>query len=418
MLSKRILFVDDEQMLLDGLRRALYNMRNEWEMVFVDHPAAALELLDQKPFDAIVSDIRMPGMDGAELLERVKERHGSVVRIVLSGQSSKETLLRSIAPAHQFLSKPCNIEELKSRLLQAFAARDLLRNPALASIASRLRTIPSLPSLHYELTAALESEDTSLATIEQIVSRDAAMAAKILQLANSAFIGMHGRVSSLREAVSLIGAEMVRSLALSIHIFSRFKRNSPLASYLPGLWEHSLAVAWLAERIAISETGNKAIAEEAFSSGLLHEVGKIVLFAERPNEYRRVLEQIDVEILSAGSGTLRALEMEYVGCSHEQIGAYLISIWGLPPSIVASVEFHSLPSGSGKCEFSALTAAHCADAIASESDPLPLNHDVELEVEYLRTLGLLEQVPKWRGFHERYLEAKAEKNAEPWSPFS
>jgi len=413
MLNKRILFVDDDQMLLDGLRRALWSMRSEWEMVFVDTPGAALELLEEKPFDAIVSDIRMPVMDGAELLERVKERYGSVVRIVLSGQSSKETLLRSIAPAHQFLSKPCNTEELKSRLHQAFAARDLLRNPALASIASRLRAIPSLPALHYELTAALEAEGTSLATIEQIVSRDAAMAAKILQLANSAFIGAHGRVSSLREAVSLIGAEMVRSLALSIHIFSRFHRNSPLTNYLPGLWEHSLAVAWLAGRIAISQNGNKAIAEESFSAGLLHEVGKIVLFAEMPNEYRRVLDCIDATTCS-----VRSLEMEHVGCSHEQIGAYLISIWGLPPSIVESVEFHSLPSDSGKSGFSALTAAHCADVIASQADPSPLNRDVELDAAYLSSLSLLEQVPAWRDLHERYLEAKEERGAESWGPFA
>jgi DNA-binding NarL/FixJ family response regulator len=235
-MPKRLLFVDDEKMLLDGLRRALHGMRDEWQMTFVDTPAAALEALDQEPFDAIISDMRMPAMNGAELLERVKEHHGDVVRIVLSGQSNREAVLRSIAPAHQFLSKPCDTQELKRRLYQAFVMRDLLLNQSLASLVSRLRSIPSLPTIYGELTAALESEDTSLGQIEEIISKDVGMAAKILQLANSAFIGAHGNVSSLRMAVSLIGAETIRSLTLSIHVFSQFDRHSSAAAYLSSRW--------------------------------------------------------------------------------------------------------------------------------------------------------------------------------------
>ena len=408
-MNRRLLFVDDERMILDGLRRALHGMRGEWEMIFVDSPFIALETLATQPFDAIITDMRMPGMDGAELLERVKELHGDMVRIVLSGQSSKEAILRSIAPAHQFLAKPCNVEELKSRLRRAFATRDPLHNPALESVVSRLRTLPSLPALHDELTAALESEDTSRVTIEQIVSKDAAMAAKILQLANSAFIGAHGSVSSLREAVSLIGAEMVRSLALSIHVISMFDSKSQVAQFLPGLWEHSLLVASLAKGIALVQTGKKSVAEESFSAGLLHDVGKIVLFAEMPDEYRKVLERID-----GLTRSLHPLECEFIGCSHEQVGAYLIGIWGLPTSIVGPVEFHSRPTAAGKSEFTAITAVHCADAIASESDPLPLNHDVELDVAHLRTIGLADEEARWRDLHEEIVREKATLGS--WSP--
>ena len=135
-MHERLLFVDDEPMVLDGLRRALWSMRNEWEMEFVTNGAAALEALDRAPFDAVISDMRMPGMDGVQLLEAVKERHGDVVMIVLSGQSNKEAVLRSVAPAHQFLSKPCDLHVLIDRLNQAFSSRDLLRNPPLASIVS------------------------------------------------------------------------------------------------------------------------------------------------------------------------------------------------------------------------------------------------------------------------------------------
>src|SRR3974390_1027336 len=208
-MPKLLLFVDDEAMVLNGLRRSLHGMRQSWEMKFVDNGPAALEILAKEPFDAVISDMRMPVMDGAELLDQVKERYPDVVRLILSGQSSREAVYRSISPAHQFLSKPCDPQELVGRLSQAFAMRDLLANQALKTVISRLRAIPSLPTLYDELTAALRSGNPSLAQIAKIISRDVGMAAKILQLANSAFVGASGRVRSLVQALSLIGTETV-----------------------------------------------------------------------------------------------------------------------------------------------------------------------------------------------------------------
>jgi HD-like signal output (HDOD) protein len=395
-MPSHLLFVDDEPMVLDGIRRALHCMRSEWDMQFVTSAAEALAALKLKNFDAIITDMRMPVMDGAQLLEQVKEFHPDLVRIVLSGQCSKEAILRTIAPAHQILSKPCDLQELKARLSQAFVTRGLLRNPALASIVARLRSIPSLPTLYTELTVALRDENTSLLQIEQIVSKDVGMAAKILQLANSAFMGAHGRrVSSLRDAMSLIGAETVRSLTLSIHVFSQFDRKSAVAQYLPCIWDHSVAVASLAQRIAATETRNKLMAEESFTTGLLHDVGKIVLLAEMPKDYLQALQHLNTD-----NRSIRDLEIEFTGCPHEQVGAYLMSIWGLPESIVQAVEYHHRPIESGQTTFSPLTALHCADAIASATDKSPMNRDIELNRDYLQTLGLLEKEGAWRALGE------------------
>jgi len=241
-MSKRLLFVDDEKMVLDGLRRALHGMRQKWEMNFVDSAAAALQALEQGPYDAIITDMRMPGTDGAQLLEQVKQSHPDMVRVVLSGQSSREAVFRSISPAHQFLSKPCDPQELVTRLGQAFAMRDLLSNQSLKTLVSSMQSIPSLPMLYEELTDVLRQESSSLAQIERIISKDVGMAAKILQLANSAFIGARGQVSSVRQAVNLIGIESVRTLVLSIHVFSRCRANSEESAYLLSLWEHSVSV--------------------------------------------------------------------------------------------------------------------------------------------------------------------------------
>jgi HD-like signal output (HDOD) protein/CheY-like chemotaxis protein len=404
MMPKRLLFVDDEPMVLEGLRRALYSMRQEWEMEFVDSGAAALEALTRGPFDAVITDMRMPLMDGAQLLELVKERHSDVVRFVLSGQSQKESVLRSIGPAHQFLSKPCDLQELKLRLSTALAMRDLLRNESLATIVSSLRSVPSLPELYNELTMALASENTSLSEIEQIISKDMGMAAKILQLANSAVVGARSHVSSLSHALSLIGAEIIRSMMLSIHVFSQFDGHSSVAAYLPSLWDHSMITATLAQRIAITETRSKSMAEESFTTGLLHDVGKIILLAEMPQEYRRV-----VELMTGEPQSTRALELELVGCTHEQLGAYLMCVWGLPESIVQAVELHDQPSLAQGAQFTPLTAVHCADAVASAADCAPMNHDVVMDMEYMRKLGLQGKELTWREFLDNFLAARAEK---------
>jgi len=386
-MPKRLLFVDDDPMVLSGLRRSLHAMRGNWQMHFVNSGAAALEAMEAQHFDAVISDMRMPVMDGADLLNRIKQRYPDVVRMILSGQSSREALYRSISPAHQFLSKPCNPKELMARLGQAFAMRDLLSNQSLKTVVSGMRSIPSLPALYDELTEALRAESPSLSNIAKIISKDLGMAAKILQLANSAFMGTSGRVSSLVQALSLIGTETVRTLVLSVHVFSQFDGKSHLAASLTTIWEHSVAVSSMAQLIAASENSPKTLVEESFTAGLLHDVGKVVLLAEVPKEYREIFE-------SRIPGR-KNREQACLGCTHAEIGAYSMSIWGLPLPLVQAVAFHHWPSHAGETHFSSLTAVHAANAIVSASDPHPENHETELDQDYLLSLGLQEHVPTW-----------------------
>lgn len=112
----KILFVDDEPMVLQGLQRVLRPLRNEWETAFANSGQEALEKLSQEPFDVIVTDMRMPGMDGGQLLTRVKERYPHMVRIILSGQADKTMVMKSVKPAHQYLAKPCDDATLRASL--------------------------------------------------------------------------------------------------------------------------------------------------------------------------------------------------------------------------------------------------------------------------------------------------------------
>src|SRR5438270_6329908 len=171
----RLIFVDDEPLVLEGLHRTLHSMREEWHMEFANGGVEALQMMVKAPFDVLVTDMRMPGMEGSELLQRVKDLYPQTIRIVLSGQSSRESLLRSIAPSHQFMRKPCTADELKRRITRAFALRDLLESPAIKEVISGLVSIPSLPVIYEEAMQELRSAEPSVAKLGVIISHDVAM---------------------------------------------------------------------------------------------------------------------------------------------------------------------------------------------------------------------------------------------------
>src|SRR5581483_5953516 len=172
---KRILFVDDEPNILQGLQRMLRPMRHEWDIAFAQSGPEALKLLEQSPFDIVVSDMRMPRMNGAQFLAEVRDRHPQIVRIILTGQSDQEAILRAIGSTHQYLSKPCNADTLKSTVARACALRDLLASDALKKLVSKMTTLPSPSSLYCQMIAALEAPNTSLHQVAEIVAKDVGM---------------------------------------------------------------------------------------------------------------------------------------------------------------------------------------------------------------------------------------------------
>lgn len=390
--KRRVLFVDDEPRVLDGLRRMLYPMRHEWEMAFATSGREALEILAQEPFDVIVTDMRMPGMGGVDLLQEVMRRHPNVVRIVLSGQAEREAIARAVGPAHQFLSKPCDAETLRSTLARACALGDLLADKRLKQLVSRMETLPSLPSLYCEIMRELESPKASAKTIGQIVEQDIGMSAKVLQLVNSAFFGLPQRVSSPAQAVVLLGLDTIRMLVLSVGIFAQFDQSRLRALSLTTLWDHSLTVAAFAKRIAENASTDRRIIDHAFTAGLLHDVGKLVLAASLPQEYAASLALAEKE----GTGLSKA-EQTVIGASHADVGAYLLGLWGLPEPIVVATAFHDIPPKYLDKDFSPLTAVYVANLLAHERFPQHVaGRQVIPEPEYLDRLGLAARLPLWR----------------------
>ena len=389
---RKILFVDDESNVLEGLERMLFPLRREWQISFVGSGKDALDLMKEQPFDVVVSDMRMPGMDGAALLAEVKEHYPDTVRFVLSGQSDRDTTFRSVGLAHQFMAKPCDAKALKANVDSAFALRELLGNEDLKRMVSQADTIPALPETYTALIEELQSEDASVSSVGKIVESDIGMTAKILQLVNSAFFGFGQDVASATQAVSLLGLDTVKALVLMVGVFSQADgKRLPETLSLGTLWQHSMTVGRWSQEISKAEEAGKSLVSDAYTAGVLHDAGLLLLAVNFMEDYRHVLDFAlinDVNLVDA--------EREILGCTHAEVGAYLLGIWGLPESIVQAVAFHHTPNLCPALDFCPLTAVHVADVLAHEVHGPDGDWGApHMDLEYVKRLALDNRVSVW-----------------------
>lgn len=395
-MKQRILFVDDEPNVLQGLQRMLRSMRNEWDMDFANSGEEALRKMDEAPFDVVVSDMRMPGMNGAQLLKEVARRYPDVVRIVLSGHSDREYILQLVTTTHQYLAKPCDAETIKDTVNRACALRDLLSSKELSAVVSRIKSLPSLPSLYTRIIEILQSDDPSLQKIGEIVSEDIAMSAKVLQLVNSSFFGIARRISNPVQAVMFLGLETVKALVLSVQIFAKWESSTVKGFDIERLWHHSMTVGAMAKRLAETEQLSTREADEAFTAGLLHDVGKLILAASLPDTYQKALAASKAQRIP-----LWRAEEEVFGTSHAEVGAYLLGLWGLPTSIVEAVAWHHRPAECPARTFCPLTTVHVANALWYQNAPTEGNNFQVMDTVLIESMGLTERLPAWQALYEQ-----------------
>jgi len=388
---KRILFVDDDPRILHGIKRMLYATRGEWELDFAEGGEAALCVLEAKQFDVVVSDIRMPGMDGATLLAKIKVQYPATARIVLSAYSEVNVAMRATACAHQFLSKPCDPAALKSAIARVCALRDVMNNEKLRHIVGEIGGLPSLPKALVDLREAVDNPDTPTDRIVKIVETDMAMAAKILQLVNSAFFGLARPVNSLNGAVNYLGLSTLRSLVYVAETFRSFApaKGIPL-SLCDSIQLHGQRTAEIAAKLPLDPSKR----ELAIVACLLHDVGSLVFASRLPEQWLKanaLAKQRRCKVFEA--------EEELLGVSHAEVGAYLLGLWGIPEAIVEAVAYHHRPTRIPHSDFDGPMAVYVAHVLAHESDGKEDPSNTELsdyDRECLTELGLLDRLPEFR----------------------
>ncbi|HTV95209.1 MAG TPA: response regulator [Steroidobacteraceae bacterium] len=333
---KNILFVDDERPLLEGLRSRLYKHRNEWDMKFVVSGDEAVAIFEAQPVDLIVSDVRMPGMDGGQLLTLVKQRWPTTMRIIVSGYSDPVQAVRLTSLAHQYVAKPCDDQQLENIIKRCFNLQALLAQESLRDVVGRIGQLPAMPKTYARLQAALSQPAVTAAEIADIVNADAAIAGKVLQITNSAFFRLRKPMVRIKDAITYLGFATIRNLVLSAEIFSQWKTPQYLTDVSP---DHLQGHAQYAAAASKSLAGGRASADDAWLAGLLHDIGYWVLVQEAPKEFAEALA-----LSRAERRPLPDCERQTTGATHAEIGAYLLGLWGLPYPIVEAVALHHTPT--------------------------------------------------------------------------
>jgi putative nucleotidyltransferase with HDIG domain len=347
----------------------------------------------------IVSDTRMPGMDGAALLKGVCERFPGVARIVVCRKEEMNEALRAVPVAHQFLVKPCDPHMLRVAVERATSLSDVLKNKLLASVIGSVKDLPVLPRTFMALREKLADPDASMKEVVDLVQQDVSISAKILQLVNSAFFGLPREISTLSTAVNYLGMDMLQNLVLSAEVFRVFEKAPALPGFsFEELHQHSQ----LAAKIASHIPAPAGIHGAAVVAGLLHDVGKLVLATRSPKHLARALEGALEE-----KRPLFAVEEELMGVSHAEVGAYLLALWGLPCPVVEAVAHHHHPERVPQDALDAVAVVHVANYLAhqnpvhvveGEGASASSNVYQELNPEYLENLRLTEMIAPWSQF--------------------
>ena len=390
-MKKRILFVDDEPMILQGLQRMLRPMRDEWDMVFVGGGEKALAAMGESKFDVVVTDMRMPVMNGAQLLMEVREKYPMTVRLILSGHADKDLVDQCLGVAHQYISKPCDPEQLKAIIHNACLIVSDRVTDKVKEVLGSLENLPTMPALFRELEEALADPDLSSQKLGRIIERDMGMTAKILKIVNSAFFGLRRSISNPFEAVTYLGIDTVKGLVM---VNSIFEMAEPLATRhlaLDDLWRHSMNTAAAAKAIAMAQGLSRAQVDDSFVGGILEDVGILVLAANFPEVYDRV-----AGVVQAEHGLLTTVEQKEFAVTHTEVGAYLMGLWGLPAPVVRIVSMHHTPHLLKEPGFSPEVAVYAADILVGELGGHPIFRNGRFDMAAMARLGLADRVDAWR----------------------
>lgn len=390
-MKKSILFVDDEPNILAGFKRMFRFLWHEVNFHFVESGEEALAFIAAKHVDVIVSDMRMPGMDGATLLLIVQERYPHIVRFMLCGHSNRELIMRTRGVVHQLLTKPISQKALKEALARGCAFQDLMQNVHVKSMISRVGNLPKIPAAYTELQRKLQDPECPLTEIADIISRDLAMSAKVLQLVNSSFFGFRQKIDSLARAVNLLGFDVVKTLALVVGAFSELKPVANTSVPIQTLLGHSLCVAGFAKTIVEAETDAKDEADNAFTAGFVHDVGKLLFLSSVPQEYEKVIRLAREQELECFQA-----EKQVLNADHAATGGYLVGTWGLPGPVVEAVAFHHKLNHYPEPSFCTAVAVHVADVLYHQLNPHPQCIPPPLNLDYLVRAGLADRFDHWR----------------------
>jgi HD-like signal output (HDOD) protein len=377
----------------ESLRAEAGKMDSLWEYRFEPDVAATRSSLAGQTCDALVVNMSAQAAGAVDLLRSATGLNPAPLRFIVGGVDDQSVVINNIGGSHHFIRRPFEPADLLKNIQRGLKLDTWLSTAELRALAPRLRRLPSLPATYFNLLKEIESPAATLQGIASVIARDPAATARLLQTVNSAAFSPAEKVAQPMDAVALMGVQTVKSIVLCLQVFGQ-DDEARAAGLVPEIiWEHSQLVAKFARQITLKQTSDAHLAEEAFTVGLLHDVGRIVMATNLSHEYAAV-----VTAAREKSRPLHEEETAQFGVNHAKVGAYLLGLWGLPASYIEAVAAHHAPGQTAFAqEFSILSAVHAANVFAHEmsgqTDGLALP---QLDLAYYQTIKLDDQLPAWR----------------------
>ncbi|HEV7926450.1 MAG TPA: response regulator [Verrucomicrobiae bacterium] len=388
MAEKRILIADADSKAWDVFRQAL---GDSWIVVGAASGNAALAEAQKQPFDVVVANYQLPELDGAELLNRLRVSNPKALRFIAAAENLKDQVVCHVVGGHQFLAVPFDKETLKVSIERSMTV-DYGMSSSMRELVGRIRTFPTIPSLYLEIVNALKDPNACTEDVGAIIAKDMAMTTKLVQVLNSAYFGLPRTITDPTEAVGILGFETVKSLTMTVKLLSQYDKVKPVYFSIDSIWRHSTNVARTARVMALLETGDNECSATAYTAGLMHDLGKVILAANFDEQYQGAHA-----VARKRQIPLWDVEKDIFGATHGEIGAYLLSLWGMSAEVVRVAAMHHSPANAGDKGFTPLTAVHVANALEYEgiadNDDLPV---AVLDAAYLRQLKLEDRVTLWR----------------------
>lgn len=334
-MSKTILFVDDEAHILKALRRLF--VQTDYETFFAESGREALMILAAEKIDLIISDMRMPEMDGYQLLKQVKEKYPEVMRVILSGYSDDKEIISALqdGSTRMYLMKPWENDVFLTMVGQLLALGELFASKNLLSVMNGLDRLPTLPAIYTRICDLIESI-ADIDSIVDVIEEDQVITIKILQVANSVFYGK--KTGSIKEAIVFLGLSNVKNIVLSVSILNNIDMEYNTCFTKETLWRH-VSMANKMVHLIYEKLLHKKLPATSSTAGLLYDVGRLILLQYFPKAYQVVTDQAQ----NTGNASISDVERTILNVSHEEMGGFLLNWWGMPQPIVEAAMFHHTP---------------------------------------------------------------------------
>jgi HD-like signal output (HDOD) protein/CheY-like chemotaxis protein len=382
----RILFVDDEEYILNSLKRSF--SQADYDILTADSGKTGLEILEQQPVDVVISDFKMPEMNGLQFLGQVREKHPQALRAFLSGYIDQLAVIKALTNgiATAYFPKPWNDEELKASIDHILGIQKALREKRLTELMDSASNLPTMPAMYQKFSQAINS-GASLGQIANLISEDAVITTRILQISNSAFFG-RGQTASIEQAIMILGLDTVKNIILTIALATDLQIAPEKMQNFEKIIKHSSLVNKYFLLIYKMAFG-RPVRPENTSLCITHDIGKIVQLQYFPERFQSIL---DFQAKNPHLGFYQCeLELGYGETAHTLIGGYLLDLWNLPKLAVEVAMLHHTDEHQNHINSDTLKVAYLTNELVNV---LTMNPEIKqiddsnLDTQLLQQLNL------------------------------